>query len=527
MTIPVQVQGNTMRVAFDSFGLDAYERFLATKRLPESRVEFDAESETYCVTAPARFASLMGVDAGPAVRTPLPLAEYLWDYQRHFVQQAFAARRYAIWADCGLGKTAMFLEFARLVMAATSRRVLILSPLQIIEQTRDQAREFYGDALTVERIETRDALIAWCMADGAALGICNYEKMIAGDIAEFRHLGGLIADESSILKTGGGTIKWNLIRSARGIEYKLSCTATPAPNDAMEYASQAAFLESIRHEGEVLWTWFTRDKNGEWYIKPHAREGFYRFMAGWSVYLRDPAAYGFRENTEPPPAPIYIETPIEQTIEQAGFAHDFAVAATGDMFANERMGVSVRAKLSQAAKGFYYDAKKHSIRIRSSKPAAVAQAVRDEVAAGLQVLVWTIFDEEATILAELLADVDGVDVLTGKTQEGLRQPMIERFRHGQSRVLITRASMMGYGINFPMCGAMVFSGWNDSFEQFYQAIRRAVRTGQRGHVRIHVPVIPELEGAILANVMQKQTRFEHETAVQERNYIEAMKGMGL
>src|SRR3990167_11402603 len=120
---------------------------------------------------------------------------------------------------------------------------------------------------------------------------------------EMRRLSGVAFDESSRLKGGGGVIKWHLIRSCRGIEYKLSATATPAPNDTMEYASQASFLEKLRNEGEILWTYFSRDKYGTWSVKPHAREAFYRFMASWSIYLRDPKDYGFNDilATLPPP----------------------------------------------------------------------------------------------------------------------------------------------------------------------------------------------------------------------------------
>jgi len=185
------------------------------------------------------------------------------------------------------------LEWCRQVAHLTGARVLILEPLAVIPQLIEEARRFYGDGLQIERLDSRERLIGWLKDPGAAIGIVNPEKFIAGQVPELRYLGGLAFDESSLLKTGGGVIKWNLIKSARGIEYKLSCTATPAPNDTMEYASQASFLEKLRTEGEILWTFFTRNKRGEWTVKPHARTAFYQFMSSWSIYLRNPAHFGW------------------------------------------------------------------------------------------------------------------------------------------------------------------------------------------------------------------------------------------
>ncbi len=140
----VQIIDGLVRVPFERFGLQEYDLFLRTKRLPETRVEFDDQRETYVVTAPERFARLLGVDDRRPVPKTEALAGYLWDYQRFIVRRALEAKRYAVWADCGLGKTAMFLEFARHVIARTRGRVLILSPLQIIAQTIEQGRAAVG-----------------------------------------------------------------------------------------------------------------------------------------------------------------------------------------------------------------------------------------------------------------------------------------------------------------------------------------------------------------------------------------------
>lgn len=518
----LQIVGQQAVVDFASFDLEAYDRFIACKKVPETNLEYDWQADRYRVSMPARYASLLDPAAVLPSRDWLPIYEGCFDYQDFIVSRALHAERYAIYADCGLGKTLMFLEWARQVHAREDGKVLILSPKNIIGQTVREAQAFYGDGLPVTTIRTREELIAWLTDGVASIAITNYEKLIEGEIREMRNLAGLVLDESSILKTGGGTIKWNLIHSSKGIRYKLSCTATPAPNEVMEYASQAAFLEKLRTEGEILWTFFSKDKRGEWYIKPHAQEGFYRFLSGWSVFIRDPRTYGFKDNLKPVPRPEYIEHRIAATAEQREMAQRLFVKVGAGMFGDRAMGVKERSKLSQIAKGFQYEkdgSGRKAIPVPSLKPATVAKIAADEVAAGNQVLVWTVFDEESDILSSLI--VGGV-TLTGDTPDRERDRIIAAFQAGQIPVLIAKPQMLGYGFNFQSAGATIFSGWNDSFEQFYQAVRRLVRYGQTRSVRVHIPFIPELEGMILENVLQKQASYERDAALQEEYFRKAL-----
>jgi hypothetical protein len=519
----VTVNGPIAEVEFGSFDLEAYGLFLRAKKLPESQLTYDWERDAYRLTTPARFAGMLGENLPAMEREALEISGFLWDYQRFIVRTALAAQRYAIYADCGLGKTLMFLEWARHVIAATGGRVLILSPLQVIEQTREEASRFYGEGLPVERIETRAALVEWLKRPGPGLGITNYEKLIDGLLPELRYLAGLVCDESSILKSGGGVIKWNLIKSSKGIEYKLSCTATPAPNDIMEYASQAGFLEKLRTEGEILWTFFTRDKKGNWRIKPHAREGFYRFMASWSIFLRNPAHYGWEDNLSKIPAPEFHEHRLQATDEQMAIASGLFHEAGAGLLGDQSLGITQRTKLSQIAKGFIYAGKKAEP-IPSPKPEFIADLIRREVAAGRQVLVWTVFDEEARLIAERLSGVPFA-VLDGSVKQKARLPILEAFRRGELGVLVSKGSMLGFGMNFQCCGAMIFSGWDDSYERFYQEVKRAHRYGQTRRLQIHLPFIPELEGVILENVLRKKGNFEADAAEQERYYKLALEGM--
>lgn len=521
MTVTLDERRATVR--FERYDLPAYGMFLRAKTTPETRVSYDHERDVYEISVPARFAGLLGVEGLAPAASRLDLDQSLFDFQRFIVNQALDAKRYAVWADTGLGKTRMFLEWARQVEAATGGRVLIFSPPSIIEQTRAEYRLVYGcDA--VEAIRGREALAEWCERPGPGIGITNYEAMIRGELPELRSLAGLALDESSILKTGGGTIKWNLIHSSKGIEHKLSCTATPAPNEAMEYASQAAFLEKFRSEGEILWTFFSKDKRGNWHVKPHAQQAFYSFMASWSIYLRDPAAYGFADILATLPEPEIVEHVLAITEDQrAAMSGVLAVAGRG-LF-DERLGIRERSKLSQIEKGFLYG--ENARRVESVKPAAVASLANGDVQEGRQTLVWTEFDEESAILEEGFAGNHRglvVGALHGSHTTEQREETIRRFKAGDLDVLVTKAQLVGYGMNFQNAKSMIFSGFSDSFERKYQAIRRAYRFGQTERVRVHFPYVPELVGLMLANLRQKEEAFMVDVALCERHYRDALSG---
>lgn len=526
MTVHIDVSERDACVTFDAFDLDAYRTFVRAKQVPEKRLVYDWNADRYELRMPRRFAAMLDPAAAVTECPAEPLADHLFDYQAWIVERALRARRFAAWLDTGLGKTAVFLEFARQVLARTGGRVLIFSPLSVLDQTIAEWRRWYaGTRISLQRIDSREALAQWCTKPGRGLAICNYEKLIPGILNELRHLAGLILDESSILKTGGGVIKWNLIKSARGVEYKLSCTATPAPNDTMEYASQAAFLETIRHEGEVLWTWFTRDKRGVWSVKPHGRKAFYRWMSSWSIYLRDPARFGWRDVLADLPEPITIEEKVPLTDAQRTERQRILVDAGADMFATQRLGVRERGKLAQIARGFIYEssgAQRSARRIRSLKPERVAELVREEVAAGRPTIVWTVFDEEAAIVAELLRDLRAL-VVDGSVPDYARYGLIGSFLAGQHQALITKPQVAGYGLNLQRAQAMVFSGFDDSQERMYQAVRRAYRFGQTERVRVHVPYVPELEGLMFENIATKEARFEAEVAEQEAQYLEVLR----
>lgn len=514
MTSTVVIADGEARVRFASFDAQTYELFLRCKALPESDITYDWRSDSYLVTTAARFLPLLTGQPAPAPSTATELAAHLFDYQAWIVARALDARRFAIWADTGLGKTLMFLEWARHV--AADGPVLILAPLSLIAQHLEEARAFYGDQLAILDLTRCQDLDAWLKAP-TGIAIANTEKCAAGELL-LRRLHGLVLDESSILKTGGGTIKWNLIHSSKGVPFKLSCTATPAPNDLMEYASQAGFLERLRHEGEILWTWFSRDKRGNWSIKPHGQVAFYRFMASWSVYMRDPARYGFTPILDSLPAPAYHDHEIQITPGQRAIADEILVKSGRGLF-DERLGIRERGKMAQLARGFLYQPGQPPLHVASLKPAKVAHIVREERAKGRPVIVWCNFDEEARIIRGHLGDVAGVADLHGDTPVTERTKIIDAFRHDAGvDVLVTKAQLVGKGLNLQRARAMVFSGIDDSFESRYQAERRAIRFGQTHVVHVHRPFIPELEGLQLTNLDAKEARFMASVTAMEEHY---------
>lgn len=567
MTPAITISGDTASIHFGAFGLESYDLFIRTKKLPEQTILFDKLTETYTVRTPARYAHLLDKTLKVETRPPLPLNGELFDFQAHIVSEALAAGRYGVYTDCGRGKTRIGHEVARQVIHTTRKQFLNISPNIVIDQTIEEARLVYGNDLPIVKLTTRAQLEKWLQQDGDEYGICSHHKFIE-PLPEAKRLGGIDLDESSILKTGGGVIKWNLIKSTKGVPYKLSKSATPAPNDAMEFASQAAFLETIRHEGEVLWTWFTREKDGKtWRVKPHARKDFYRFLSSWSICLRNPATFGFKDGLTDIPEPHFFEYQIAPTKEQMDLALGMFHTAGAGLFGSERMGVKERSKTAQLAKGFMYNntpspallggdlgARIHSegvqggnpkgapfrkgggrgpsgrsaTRIRSLKPVKVAEIIAGEVRSGLSVVCWVNHNEECRILEELM-DSAGIAYVTldGDTEDEERLEMLKAHRNGEVPVLFGKPSMIGFGMNMQHVGAMVGSCVTDSYEQFYQWIRRAYRFGQTRNLRIHLPYIPELEGLSFENVKRKDDLFEASANEQEQAYLEAMQERGL
>lgn len=541
-------------VIFSDYGLSEYDTFLRAKGVPEFELILDEDSGLVKgLSVPARYAHMVDNGQERVVNSDwLPMPEFLYRDQCEILKLALAAERFACWSDCGLGKTLIEFEFARQVAAKTGGRVLIITLNDLVPDLVREAAKFYGDGLSIEILGSRAEMREWCATEGSGIAITNYDKMNPDGgpetqvVSEMKHLAGLVLDESSRLKTGGGKQKWALIKSSKGIRYKLSCTATPAPNEVMEFASQASFLERIRGESDVIWTYFVRDpQTQEWTVKAHARPHFFRWMASWSIYVQNLDVYGWTRvdsegrKIEPVPEPEFFQHRITATEEQIALAARVAAEEAPknkrngknrkneELFASPAsLGMVGRGVLNQAAKGFVYDdAEGRGYKaIASNKPAIVAELVESEMRSGLQVLVWCVFDAEVDLLMTELRrrGVPAVS-LGGSDKKAERPGIIADFRDGRVPVLVSKASMLGFGFNFQFCGSMVFSGFTDSFESFYQAVRRAFRFGQRRRLRVHLPFVPELEEAILRNVLWKADQFAELIREQQHAYVTAMR----
>ena len=495
--------------------LEDYADLLVARTLPEWTMT--AEEPPTVETRTVHLAAAGLADADEAAAFP-PCAEHLFDYQRWIVEMALDRERFAIYADCGLGKTAMQLEWARLLLASGAvNNALIVAPLQVVPQTIAEAEHWYGGTVRLADLSDRVALEDWLTEErrGFSIGITNYEKLDNGDRP--LPVGAVVLDESSVLKQSMGTRRTALMTAFAGVRWKLCCTATPAPNDRVEYAEHAYFLDVVRSTREFLARFFV-NRDGEWQLKYHGERDFYRHLASWSVFMRSPAAYGFGDNLRDLPPAETIYPHVTLTPDQAERAREYEAGNQPSLFGATPGGIVSRTKVMQIAHGFLIDGNQVST-FDSHKPDAIAEIVNgthgDE-----QVIVWVTFDREAEQLGALIPDAV---VLSGKTPKPRRNEIIEQFRAGTSpRVLIAKPSMLGFGLNLQNCRVQVFATITDSFERFYQAVRRSHRYGQTKPVKVYIPLTP-LDDAMCQNVMSKEAVWLEDGRRQEQAYIDVLR----
>jgi len=393
---------------------------------------------------------------------PGALNENLFDFQSAIVGWAVRRGRAAIFADTGLGKTLMQLSWAHEVAAHTGGRVLVLAPLAVSEQTIEQGAQFGIEVRRVPQSGEMDADGIW---------ITNYERM---DAIDFTELHGLVLDESSILKAHDGKTRQRIIDAAQGVPYRLSCTATPSPNDFEELGNQCEFL-GVMTRTEMLATYFVNDTGdtGTWRLKGWGASKFWEWMGTWSVVVRNPSDLGFDGARYKLPPLEYIEHVI---------AADTPM--NGELFARPAQTLTERRK-----------AQRDSIEARCQALAAVVNADQGE-----PWLIWCHLNDEAELLQELIpgsVNVQGSDSPESKSTN------LMGFAHGAIRVLITKPKIAGFGMNWQHCARMAFVGIDDSFEKFYQSVRRCYRFGQQRSVQVHI-FTAENEGQILVNLKRKE-----------------------
>jgi hypothetical protein len=407
---------------------------------------------------------------------PGELNPHLFDFQHAIVSWAVRRGRAAIFADTGLGKTLMQLSWADEVASHTNGAVLILAPLAVSEQTIEQGSTF---GITVRRVPHGGS------PDAPGVWITNYERM---DAIDFGGLHGLVLDESSILKAHDGKTRTRIIESAQGVPYRLSCTATPSPNDFEELGNQCEFL-GVMTRTEMLATYFVNDTGdtGTWRLKGWGASKFWEWMGTWAVVLRNPSDLGFDGSRYVLPAPQYLEHVVET--DPLG----------NDLFSRPAQTLTERRQAQRASIEQRCQALADVVNLESSEPW----------------LIWCHLNDEAELLQSLIPgsiNVQGSDSAEYKAEQMMA------FSRGTLRVLISKPKICGFGMNWQHCARMAFVGLDDSFEKFYQAVRRCHRFGQKRSVQVHL-FTAENEGQILLNLKRKEEQ-HHEMSA---NMIEHMK----
>lgn len=397
---------------------------------------------------------------GMAYRVGLP--SFLFEHQSAITSWALRRGRAAIFAGTGLGKTAMELVWGNEVAKYTGKPVLIFAPLAVSQQHIREAGKF---GLKAQIVRSADEC-----ADG--VNVTNYQKIEHFDLSKF---GGVVLDESSILKSTDGKYRTRLIEQCADVTFRLAATATPAPNDFMELGNHAEFL-SVMSYTDMLATFFTHDGGDtqKWRLKGHAEQDFWQWMASWAVMIRKPSDLGFEDKGYNLPA-----LRQQQHMVQADYAPSLE---TGLLFPMEAR--TMQERLS---------ARRDTVAERVALAAQITPADRPFVW-------WCNLNSESEALAKA---IPGAVELRGSDDDEAKERKLNDFTEGRIRVLVTKASIAGFGMNWQHCRDTGFVGLNDSFEQVFQAIRRFWRFGQTQPVNVHF-IAAETEGAVVANLRRKE-----------------------
>lgn len=483
-----------MEIVLNTKSLDDYQTFLKIKQLPAWSIRGSVAD------VPTQYASRLGLEVNENAHE-FQAETWLYDYQRDIAAMAVHRKKFAVFADCGRGKTLIYLSYCREVLERIGhqKNVLIVTPKLVIPQVIAEAKKFWGEDYPIEQVAASQ-LGDWMQSVSGQIGITNYEAL-KSDLPQ-GCLGALVLDESSVLKSHYGNWAGVCLRLGKGLDYKLALTGTPAPNDRIEYANHATFLDRFPTVNAFLATYFiNRGQTGErWELKPHAIKAFYRALSDWCIFLSNPAVYGWKDGCEPlPPIHTHIhEVPLTPA------QRDWVAKATGQMIATKPGGITTRAGFSQVSKGHY----------KGIDYATHKYEVMQELIAGWRAnestLVWCLYDHEQ---AKCHAAFGG-DSMDGKTKDADRHVMIERFKSRENDCLTSKSKILGFGLNLQVATRQVFSGLQDSYESYYQAVKRSNRIGSKLPLNVHIPVT-ELEEPMIATVLEKAKRVEQDTREQE------------
>ena len=391
------------------------------------------------------------------------LNTHLFPFQKYIVTKALKKGRYAIFADCGLGKTLMQLEWANQVNKQTGKPVLILAPLAVSGQTISEGAKF---GIPISKAKE---------SDNNGVVITNYEQIDNVDCSEFA---GVVLDESSILKNFEGETKKKIIDSFYHTKYKLACTATPSPNDPMELGNHAEFL-NIMSRNEMLAMYFVHDggETSKWRLKGHAISTFYSFVSSWAIMLSNPSNIGFPMDGYDLPSLNIQEKQIKTETRDKGLLFNDTAISAIDF--NQELRLTKLERIDEVVK-----------LVNNS----------DE-----NYIIWIKQNEEGELLRKLIPDAIEVK---GSDSPEYKEKMLLGFANNEFRVLITKTKIAQFGLNYQNCRNQVFASLDFSFEGLYQAIRRSYRFGQKNEVNIYLITTDTMQN-VIQSIKTKQNQFEN------------------
>lgn len=379
----------------------------------------------------------------------------MFDFQKFIVKRALKAGKYAIFADCGLGKTLMQLEWANQVNNYTNKPVLILAPLAVVGQTIQEGSKFGIDMDNIH--------------------VFNYEQLDNIDCSIYS---GIVLDESSILKNFEGATKKQIIDNFAKTPYKLACTATPSPNDPMELGNHSEFLD-VMSRNEMLAMYFVHDggETAKWRIKGHALKLFYQFVGSWAIMLNKPQDIGFEMNGYDLPTLNLIENQIKTPKRDNGSLFNDAIISATNF--NQELRITKIERLDEVVK--------------------LVNEKKDE-----NFIIWIKQNEEGEMLKKLIPEA--IEVKGSDSNEWKKEKLLG-FANNEFRILITKTKIASFGMNYQNCRNQIFASLDFSFEGLYQAIRRSYRFGQTNEVNIYL-ITTDTMANVKTAIDTKQKQFE-------------------
>jgi DNA modification methylase len=388
----------------------------------------------------------------------------LFEFQSDIVKWALKKGRSAIFADCGLGKSLMQLEWSHRVCEHTNGNVLILAPLAVSKQTKREGEKF---GIEVNICRSKEDV-------KKGINIANYEMLEHFEICKFQ---GVVLDESSILKNYSGTMRNQIIDVFKNTQYKLACTATPSPNDYMELGNHSEFLDVMKRSS-MLSTFFTHDGSdtANWILRGYAEQKFWEWMSGWAVVVKNPSDLGYD-------------------------GHDFVLP---------KLTVKSHTVNSKNLDGYLIPMGANTLDERRQ---ARKESINDRVDKCMEIIgnsneqwmIWCDYNEEGDVMERTLSD--SIQVSGSDTDEHKENSMMG-FANGDVKILISKPKIAGFGMNFQKCHNVIFLGLSDSYEKYYQAVRRCWRFGQKKAVNVHI-VISDKETTVFNNILRKEKDAEN------------------